>query len=147
MHWQTAYILKSLRAGNSLDDPSMLDSHNTWSFERPRRCRIICGSHQMSIAPLRRRCVYLGRPLSRLCSYMIVLDTVYACQDLQHDVQAGIKSTAVLLGSHIREILFFSPLWSPSHLLGQDTSMARDPATTYSASPVQRCTWVGSFTW
>lgn len=32
---------------------------------------------------------------------------MYACQDLKDDVQAGVKSTTILFGSYIREILFF----------------------------------------
>lgn len=32
-------------------------------------------------------------------------DTIYACQDREDDVAAGIKSTAVLFGAHVRPIL------------------------------------------
>lgn len=40
-----------------------------------------------------------------VCSWTIVYDTIYACQDREDDIQAGIKSTAVLFGKHVREIL------------------------------------------
>lgn len=38
-------------------------------------------------------------------SWTIVYDTIYACQDVRDDVAAGVKSTAVLFGRHIRVIL------------------------------------------
>ncbi|KAI0692904.1 UbiA prenyltransferase family [Cytidiella melzeri] len=37
--------------------------------------------------------------------WTIVYDTIYACQDREDDVAAGIKSTAVLFGSYVRPIL------------------------------------------
>ncbi|KIP03842.1 hypothetical protein PHLGIDRAFT_76952 [Phlebiopsis gigantea 11061_1 CR5-6] len=38
-------------------------------------------------------------------SWTIYYDTIYACQDRGDDIQAGVKSTAVLFGSHMRSIL------------------------------------------
>ena len=38
-------------------------------------------------------------------SWSIVYDTIYACQDREDDVHAGVKSTALLFGSHVRPIL------------------------------------------
>jgi 4-hydroxybenzoate polyprenyltransferase len=32
-------------------------------------------------------------------------DTIYACQDKRDDVQAGVKSTALLFGGHVKRIL------------------------------------------
>ena len=32
-------------------------------------------------------------------------DTIYACQDKRDDVQAGVKSTALLFGAHVKKIL------------------------------------------
>ena len=43
------------------------------------------------------------RALTR--SWTIVYDTIYACQDREDDVHAGVKSTAVLFGSWVRPIL------------------------------------------
>ncbi|KAI0946644.1 hypothetical protein AcW1_010058 [Taiwanofungus camphoratus] len=37
--------------------------------------------------------------------WTIVYDTIYACQDKQDDVKAGIKSTALLFGNYVRPIL------------------------------------------
>ncbi|KAI0331430.1 UbiA prenyltransferase [Cubamyces sp. BRFM 1775] len=37
--------------------------------------------------------------------WTIYYDTIYACQDRRDDVKAGVKSTAVLFGNHIRPIL------------------------------------------
>ncbi|KIP05906.1 hypothetical protein PHLGIDRAFT_24822 [Phlebiopsis gigantea 11061_1 CR5-6] len=42
--------------------------------------------------------------LGTVC-WTIVYDTIYACQDREDDVHAGIKSTAVLFGRHVRTIL------------------------------------------
>jgi len=39
-----------------------------------------------------------------LC-WTMVYDTIYACQDREDDIKAGVKSTAVLFGSWIRPIL------------------------------------------
>ncbi|KAH7926932.1 4-hydroxybenzoate polyprenyl transferase [Leucogyrophana mollusca] len=39
-----------------------------------------------------------------LC-WTIVYDTIYACQDRKDDVKAGVKSTALLFGSWVKEIL------------------------------------------
>lgn len=44
-------------------------------------------------------CRYVGN------SWTIVYDTIYACQDREDDVSAGVKSTAVLFGSYVRPIL------------------------------------------
>ncbi|KAF9806706.1 hypothetical protein IEO21_08564 [Rhodonia placenta] len=38
-------------------------------------------------------------------SWTIHYDTIYACQDRRDDVNAGVKSTAVLFGDHVRPIL------------------------------------------
>ena len=35
-------------------------------------------------------------------SWTIVYDTIYACQDREDDVHAGVKSTALLFGSYVR---------------------------------------------
>ncbi|KAI0742019.1 UbiA prenyltransferase [Daedaleopsis nitida] len=37
--------------------------------------------------------------------WTIVYDTIYACQDREDDRRVGVKSTALLFGEHIREIL------------------------------------------
>jgi len=37
--------------------------------------------------------------------WTIVYDTIYACQDRKDDVKAGVKSTALLFGDHVRPIL------------------------------------------
>lgn len=39
------------------------------------------------------------------CSYSVVYDTIYACQDRKDDVKAGVKSGAVFFGSWVRPIL------------------------------------------
>lgn len=38
-------------------------------------------------------------------SWTIVYDTIYACQDREDDRKVGVKSTALLFGEHVREIL------------------------------------------
>ncbi len=40
-----------------------------------------------------------------ICSWTIVYDTIYACQDRKDDIQAGVKSTAVLFGDNVRTVL------------------------------------------
>jgi 4-hydroxybenzoate polyprenyltransferase len=40
-----------------------------------------------------------------LLLYETKLDTIYACQDKRDDVQAGVKSTALLFGEHVKTIL------------------------------------------
>lgn len=40
-----------------------------------------------------------------ICSWTIVYDTIYACQDRKDDIQAGVKSTAVLFGDYVRTVL------------------------------------------
>ncbi|KAJ3936557.1 MAG: UbiA prenyltransferase family-domain-containing protein [Lentinula lateritia] len=40
-----------------------------------------------------------------LASWTIVYDTIYACQDLNDDKRAGVKSTALLFGSYLPAIL------------------------------------------
>ncbi|KAH9051797.1 4-hydroxybenzoate polyprenyl transferase [Lactarius vividus] len=35
----------------------------------------------------------------------LLFDTVYACQDKRDDVQAGVKSTALLFGNHVKKFL------------------------------------------
>lgn len=40
-----------------------------------------------------------------LSSWTIVYDTIYACQDREDDVHAGVKSTALRFGEYLREIL------------------------------------------
>jgi len=37
-------------------------------------------------------------------AWTILYDTIYACQDRKDDVKAGVKSTAVLFGSRVKEI-------------------------------------------
>ncbi|KAI0760061.1 UbiA prenyltransferase [Fomes fomentarius] len=37
--------------------------------------------------------------------WTIVYDTIYACQDREDDRKVGVKSTALLFGEHVREIL------------------------------------------
>jgi 4-hydroxybenzoate polyprenyltransferase len=45
-------------------------------------------------------------------SWTIVYDTIYGCQDREDDKKAGLKSTAVLFGSHVRQTLsFFATLF------------------------------------
>ncbi|KAI0292083.1 4-hydroxybenzoate polyprenyl transferase [Multifurca ochricompacta] len=39
------------------------------------------------------------------CCWTLYYDTIYACQDKRDDVQAGIKSTALLFGAHVKTIL------------------------------------------
>ncbi|KAK7459585.1 hypothetical protein VKT23_009566 [Stygiomarasmius scandens] len=39
--------------------------------------------------------------------WTIVYDTIYACQDKTDDAKVGVKSTALLFGSHVRPILLF----------------------------------------
>ncbi len=39
------------------------------------------------------------------CSWTIVYDTIYACQDREDDRRVGIKSCALLFGGYVREIL------------------------------------------
>lgn len=41
-----------------------------------------------------------------LSSWSIVYDTIYACQDREDDLKAGVKSTALLFGDYIRPILY-----------------------------------------
>jgi 4-hydroxybenzoate polyprenyltransferase len=38
-------------------------------------------------------------------SWTLVYDTIYACQDRKDDKKAGVKSTALLFGDHIKSIL------------------------------------------
>lgn len=38
-------------------------------------------------------------------SWTVVYDTIYACQDRADDAKAGVKSTALLFGKHVRMIL------------------------------------------
>ena len=40
-----------------------------------------------------------------LPSWTIVYDTIYACQDREDDRRVGVKSTALLFGEKVREIL------------------------------------------
>ncbi|KAI0043608.1 4-hydroxybenzoate polyprenyl transferase [Auriscalpium vulgare] len=40
-------------------------------------------------------------------SWTLYYDTIYACQDKRDDVKAGVKSTAILFGEHIRAVLSF----------------------------------------
>ncbi|OCH87452.1 UbiA prenyltransferase [Obba rivulosa] len=45
-------------------------------------------------------------------SWTIHYDTIYACQDRRDDIKAGVKSTAVRFGKHVRTVLaFFSALF------------------------------------
>ncbi|GJE90101.1 4-hydroxybenzoate octaprenyltransferase [Phanerochaete sordida] len=43
--------------------------------------------------------------LAGLVAWTIVYDTEYGCQDRRDDVRAGVKSTAVLFGDHVRAVL------------------------------------------
>ncbi|KAJ4488364.1 hypothetical protein J3R30DRAFT_3730294 [Lentinula aciculospora] len=47
----------------------------------------------------------LGYGMVSLASWTIVYDTIYACQDLNDDKRAGVKSTALLFGSYLPVIL------------------------------------------
>lgn len=38
-------------------------------------------------------------------SWTITYDTIYACQDREDDIKAGVKSTALLFGDYVWEIL------------------------------------------
>ncbi|KAI9451306.1 4-hydroxybenzoate polyprenyl transferase [Lactarius psammicola] len=40
-----------------------------------------------------------------LASGALIFDTIYACQDKRDDVQAGVKSTALLFGAHVKKVL------------------------------------------
>lgn len=40
-----------------------------------------------------------------LHSWTLVYDTEYACQDWKDDLKAGVKSTALLFGKHVRGVL------------------------------------------
>lgn len=44
-------------------------------------------------------------PNKCLCFILHHADTIYACQDKRDDVQAGVKSTALLFGAHVKKIL------------------------------------------
>ena len=41
------------------------------------------------------------------CSWTIVYDTEYACQDRRDDAKAGVKSTALLFDDRVRSMLVF----------------------------------------
>ena len=43
--------------------------------------------------------------LIRAPAHMDHADAIYACQDKRDDVQAGVKSTALLFGAHVKRIL------------------------------------------
>ena len=50
--------------------------------------------------------VRIYSPLERVfISWTILYDTIYACQDRKDDVQAGVKSTALLFGDWVKQIL------------------------------------------
>ena len=38
-------------------------------------------------------------------SWTLIGDTIYACQDAKDDAKIGVKSTALLFGDYVREIL------------------------------------------
>ncbi|KAH9066140.1 4-hydroxybenzoate polyprenyl transferase [Lactarius vividus] len=46
-----------------------------------------------------------GALISGLWCWTLYYDTIYACQDKRDDVQAGVKSTALLFGAHVKKIL------------------------------------------
>ncbi|KAH8983733.1 4-hydroxybenzoate polyprenyl transferase [Lactarius akahatsu] len=46
-----------------------------------------------------------GALLFGMWCWTIYYDTVYACQDKRDDVQAGVKSTALLFGNHVKKVL------------------------------------------
>ena len=46
-----------------------------------------------------------SRVLISLRSWTIVYDTIYACQDKKDDITAGVKSTALLFGDYVWQIL------------------------------------------
>ncbi|KAI0040630.1 4-hydroxybenzoate polyprenyl transferase [Auriscalpium vulgare] len=53
--------------------------------------------------------------LSACWSWTLYYDTIYACQDKRDDVKAGVKSTAILFGRHIKIVLaFFAVLLTAS---------------------------------
>ncbi|KAF9059384.1 UbiA prenyltransferase family-domain-containing protein [Rhodocollybia butyracea] len=43
--------------------------------------------------------------MSGCWSWTMLYDTIYACQDIEDDVKMGVRSTAILFGSHIRPLL------------------------------------------
>jgi len=46
-----------------------------------------------------------GALIFGLWCWTLYYDTIYACQDKRDDVQAGVKSTALLFGPHVKKIL------------------------------------------
>jgi 4-hydroxybenzoate polyprenyltransferase len=40
-------------------------------------------------------------------SWVIFYDTIYACQDRQDDIVAGVKSTAIVMGKNIQQYLMW----------------------------------------
>ncbi|KAI9445930.1 4-hydroxybenzoate polyprenyl transferase [Lactarius indigo] len=46
-----------------------------------------------------------GALIFGLWCWTLYYDTIYACQDKRDDVQAGVKSTALLFGAHVKKIL------------------------------------------
>jgi 4-hydroxybenzoate polyprenyltransferase len=48
---------------------------------------------------------FLGPMIVALASWTLVYDTIYACQDRKDDKKAGVKSTALLFGDWIKQIL------------------------------------------
>lgn len=46
-----------------------------------------------------------GALMVGLWCWTLYYDTIYACQDKRDDVQAGVKSTALLFGGHVKRIL------------------------------------------
>ncbi|KAI0261390.1 4-hydroxybenzoate polyprenyl transferase, partial [Gloeopeniophorella convolvens] len=46
-----------------------------------------------------------GALLAGCWCWTLYYDTIYACQDKRDDVQAGVKSTALLFGQHVKKIL------------------------------------------
>jgi len=46
-----------------------------------------------------------GALIIGLWCWTLYYDTIYACQDKRDDVQAGVKSTALLFGAHVKRVL------------------------------------------
>ncbi|KAF5378256.1 hypothetical protein D9757_009141 [Collybiopsis confluens] len=57
----------------------------------------------------------MGFGILSFACWTLVYDTIYACQDLNDDKRAGVKSTALLFGSYLSPILqFFAALYVAS---------------------------------
>ncbi|KAI0040628.1 4-hydroxybenzoate polyprenyl transferase [Auriscalpium vulgare] len=60
---------------------------------------VVCSAVQQQVTPAALAL------LSGCWSWTLYYDTIYACQDKRDDLKAGVKSTAILFGSHVKTIL------------------------------------------